>query len=138
MKQVIKISILLCLCGGLHVLQAQSAVREPAEITRMIEAFQAKFKSQETVKAWKIQIAASSDRREIERQKARFERLFPYYNLDWVHDNPYYILKMKDLAFARKIDALHLLHEIKNRHSFPAILILEDIERHKLLSSNNP
>ncbi len=117
---------------------AQNSLQEPAEVTRMIDAFQAKYKSLETVKAWKIQIAASSDRREIEGQKARFENLFPYYNLEWVHDNPYYILKMKDVAFARKIDALHLLHEIKDRYSFPAILILDDVARDKLLSSSNP
>jgi len=136
-KRGIYISVfLLSLCGA-SALQAQNSLHEPAEITRMIEAFQAKYKSQETVKAWKIQIAASSDRREIERQKARFENLFPYYRLEWVHDNPYYILKMKDLVFARKIDALHLLHEIKNRHNFPAILILDDIDRQKLLVADD-
>lgn len=115
---------------------AQNTLREPAEVSRMIEAFRTKYRVNATVKAWTIQVAASSDRREIERQKSRFENLFPQYQLEWIHDDPYYIIKLDDIAFTKKVDALSLLHRIKDRYSSSAILILEDVPRHQLLTSS--
>jgi len=86
------------------------------------------------VKAWRIQVLASGDRRKVESEKERFENIYPYYRLELVHDNPYYIIKIRDVAYREKIDALHLLHQIKRRYP-AAILVLDDVKPQKLLTS---
>ncbi|MBX2815613.1 MAG: hypothetical protein KTR24_06440 [Saprospiraceae bacterium] len=113
----------------------QSSIQEPAALSRMIQQYTFKNKEVTTTKAWTIQVAVSTDRREVERERGRFGRIFPQHRLEWVHDDPYYLLKMKDIAFVQKRDALHLLHEIKDRYRSSAILVLEDVPPEKLLQS---
>lgn len=133
---MVKHSLLLGIAIGLSLhLHGQTTISEPSEIAQMIRAYTAKHKSIETTKAWTIQVAVSSDRRTVERERGRFARIFPQHRLQWVHDDPYYILKMKDIAFARKVDALHLLHQIKRRYTSSALLVLEDVPPEKLLQS---
>lgn len=125
--------LLLLVMGLVYRTQAQSTVAEPPALTQMIQAFTSSNKSKQTTKAWTIQVAVSSDRRAVERERGRFGRVFPQHRLEWVHDDPYYILKMKDIAFARKVDAMHLLHQIKRRYTSSAILVLEDVSPEELL-----
>ena len=106
------------LIASILLLPAQSVVVKSPEVERMLALYAQKNKSQETIKAWRIQIAALSDRREMESEKIRFENIFPYYRLEWIHDNPYYILKIKDAVFKQKLDALTLLHRVKRRYHF--------------------
>jgi hypothetical protein len=116
--------------------QAQNVINLSPSIEKMLAVYEAKNKSQETIKAWRIQVAALSDRREMENEKARFENIFPYYKLEWLHDNPYYILKIKDAAFKEKLDALTLLHLIKRGYP-SALVILDDVKPEKILNSTN-
>ena len=81
-------------------------------------------------------MAAMTERRSMENEKVRFENLYPIYRLEWTYDNPYYLLKIRGRAYREKLDALHLLHQIKDR--FPsAILVLDDVKRHDLLETSN-
>lgn len=116
--------------------QAQNVIDLSPNIEKMLSIYAAKNKSQETIKAWRIQVAALSDRREMENEKTRFENIFPYYEVEWLHDNPYYILKIKDAAFKDKLDALTLLHRIKRRYP-SALVILDDVKPEKILNSTN-
>ncbi len=116
-----------------HV-NAQGSLREDPDVTRMLDAFASMNKSRSTVKAWRIQVAAFSDRRKVESEKQRFENIYPYLSLELVHDNPYYIIKLRDVAYREKIDALHLLHRVKRRYP-AAILVLDDVRPQKLLTS---
>ncbi len=111
--------------------QSLHTIEEEPSITRMLQVYTNKFKAIENVRAWRIQVAAVTDRREMEQEKSRFERLFPYLRLDWEHDNPYYILTIRDVAFQEKLDALHLLHKIKDRYP-SAILVLDDVKPDQL------
>ncbi len=124
--------LLVTFIGG--ALRAQGSLQEDPGITRMLDAYAQKNKARSLVKAWRIQVAASSDRRGIESEKARFENIYPYYRIDLVHDNPYYILKIKNVAYREKIDALHLLHSIKERYP-SAIIVLDDVKPEELLTS---
>lgn len=125
-----------CFVAGQMVLAQNSTIVKSASVEQMLNIYAAKNKSQETVRAWKIQVGAFNDRREMEREKSRFENIFPYHRLEWIYDNPYYILKMKDAAFKEKIEALSLLHRIKRRHP-SAILILDDVNRKSIFNSRN-
>lgn len=115
---------------------AQNTLKEGPEISRMLSAYSAKNKQQETVKAWRIQVAAGSDRRVIENEQRRFENIYPSLELELLHDNPYYILKIQDRAYRSKVDALALLHRIKSRYP-SAILVLDDVRTEKLLNSQS-
>ncbi|MBK8502121.1 MAG: SPOR domain-containing protein [Saprospiraceae bacterium] len=131
LRSVITLSILLL---GTGLLTAQSVVLRSTEIDRMLAVYAAKNKSQETIKAWRIQVVAVSDRREMENEKSRFESIYPSMRLEWVYDNPYYILKLRDAAFKEKLDALNLLHRIK--HKYPAaLLVIDDVKPEKVFSN---
>ena len=135
-KQLMKIALLSFLSvWGLALVSAQNVLTKSPELERMLSVYAQKNKSQETIKAWRIQVAALSDRREMEKEKTRFENIFPYYRLEWIYDNPYYILKVKDATFKQKLDALNLLHRIKRRYP-SALLILDDVKRDKILNSD--
>ena len=131
-----KCVVLLCLmCTFLITeLAAQGTLQEDSGVARMLRTYGELHKSKSTIKAWRIQIIASSDRRKVETEKNRFENIYPYLRLELVHDNPYYIIKLKDVAYREKIDALHLLHRIKRRYP-AAILVLDDVKPQKLLTS---
>ncbi len=111
---------------------SQSVVNEEPALERMLEVYAQKNKSQAQVKAWRIQIGAMTDRREMEAELERFENVFPYYNLEWTYDNPYYLLKLKNRAYKYKLDALTILHELKDEYP-SAIVILDDVPREDLL-----
>lgn len=115
--------------------EAQSEVVINPTIQQMLSNFAAKNKAQETIRAWRIQVAALSDRREMENEKTRFENIYPYMELEWTYDNPYYILKLRDAAFKDKLTAYNLLHRIKQRYP-SALLVLDDVKPEKVL--NNP
>jgi hypothetical protein len=119
---------------GVVLMTAQSEVIRSPEIDRMLAVFAAKNKSQETIKAWRIQVVAVSDRREMENEKSRFENIYPTMRLEWIYDNPYYILKLRDAAYKEKLDALNLLHRIKHRYP-AALLVLDDVKPEKVFSN---
>ena len=128
---------LLCLVISLvsETLKAQSEVILSPSVADMLATFATKNKSQETIKAWRIQVAAVSDRRDMENEKSRFENIYPNLRLEWIYDNPYYILKLRDAAFKERLQAYNLLHRIKRRYP-SAILVLDDVKPEKVL--NNP
>ena len=125
---------MIFICGAVFAAHAQGSLSEEPGVTRMLQEYAARNKSRSTVKAWRIQVAASSNRRRIENEQERFENIYPYYRLELVHDNPYYIIKIRDVAYREKIDALHLLHRIKRRYP-SAILVLDDVKPQLLLTS---
>ena len=134
---MIKYGCTLCLVLTASVMgQAQNVINISPNVQQMLAVYAARNKSQATIRAWRIQVAALSDRREMENEKTRFENIFPYYKVEWFHDNPYYILKIRDAAFKEKLDALTLLHRIKRRYP-SALVILDDVKPEKILNSSN-
>ncbi len=113
----------------------QNSVTTTPQVDRLLSIYASKNKKKDKVKAWRIQIAALSDRRMMETEKTRFENIYPNIRLEWIHDNPYYILKIKDAVFKDKLDALRLLHRIKRRYQ-SAILVLDDVEPDEILNNN--
>jgi len=112
----------------------QDQIIEPQAISRMMEAFKQRNMNVENVKAWRIQIEAFTDRRRMEEEKNRFERSFPFYSLEWEHDDPYYILKVKNMCFLRKLDALFVLNQIKSKYP-QSILTIDHVTPDNLLNS---
>ena len=82
----------------------------------------------DVVKAWKIQLMSSTDRRKVEAEEKQFEQRFWEYNANWTHDDPYYVLTVNNLAHSEKIDILHTFYRIKKAYP-SALLILADVKK---------
>jgi len=54
---------------------------------------------------------ATTDRRKVEREEAKFISRYPTIRVNWEHSKPYY--KLKAGAFATKLEATRTLKELK-------------------------
>ena len=86
-------------------------VKEDPVILEMTKRFVEINKATTSVSGWRIQLLASTDRRNIENAKQRFQAFYPNTFVDWVHEKPYY--KVRAGAFLTKLDALRMLYIIK-------------------------
>lgn len=59
-----------------------------------MEDFVEKGKSEETIKAWRIQIITTDDRRAMEQAMGTFSSLYPGVAMDWKHVAPYYQVRV--------------------------------------------
>jgi hypothetical protein len=96
--------------------QGHITLNEPASVTAMMENFVLYGKTNEKVKAWRIQIITTDDRREMETAKSKFIAMYPDVSLEWKHIVPYYQIRVG--AFYDKNKMMPFLLELKK--SFPA------------------
>ena len=114
---------------GAH-LMAQVTIQEEPAITRLMQNYKSKNKQKSVIRAWQIQIMATTNRSEMDAANARFERLYPHIDYAWQHNPPYYQVRVG--AFERKEDLEAFLLELKAE--FPsATPVQDDIEKTKLL-----
>jgi hypothetical protein len=93
---------ILLVCG---VAQAQEVqLNEPSEITQMVKAWANFNRTNPRVDGWRVQIMASTDRTQVESGKTRFESLYPHTPADWIHEKPYYKLRVG--AFRSRQEAI--------------------------------
>ncbi len=97
-------------------------IKEDPMIESMTQRFVEINKSTSTVSGWRIQLLASTDRRNIENAKQKFQAYYPNTFVDWVHEKPYY--KVRAGAFLTKLDALRMLYIIKQ--DFPGAFLAQD------------
>ncbi|MBK8623907.1 MAG: hypothetical protein IPN79_19675 [Saprospiraceae bacterium] len=104
--------------SGLPVSVAQGKItlQEPPAVTKLMEDFVQFGKTNENVKAWRIQIITTDDRREMEAARSQFISLYPYVNVDWKHIVPYYQVRVG--AYDNKTKLMPFLLELKK--IFPA------------------
>ena len=81
-------------------------------VNMMMEKFVTQGKSNETIKAWRIQIITTDDRREMEKAKSMFSSLYPNINVDWKHVAPYYQVRVG--YYENKNKLMPFLLELKN------------------------
>lgn len=103
------------------IIDAQNVtINEDFPIAKMMDAFVAKNKSTFQIEGWRIQIMATTDRRKMEEAKSKFLSNYPDVSIDWTHSKPYYRLRAG--AFSSKLDAMRLLHRLKEDYpgAYPA------------------
>lgn len=111
-------------------LNAQVTLQEEPAITRLMQVFKSKNAQSPIIRAWRIQIITTSDRREMETAYKKFEMLYPQIDYQWEHNPPYYQVKIG--AFEKKDDLESFLLELKRE--FPlSIPVQDDIEKKDLL-----
>ncbi len=109
---------LLIIFSALLTMSGQSGILVNASpsVNNMIDRFTANGKANENIKAWRIQIVTTDDRREMEQSMALFGSMYPGMNKDWKHVAPYYQVRVG--YFENKNKLMPLLLELKKH--FPA------------------
>ncbi|MFQ5446843.1 MAG: SPOR domain-containing protein [Saprospiraceae bacterium] len=104
--------------------QAQGQVAETVDpkVARLMQTFIENNKAAKTIKGWRIQILASTDRQRVENALYQFQALYPNVPADWVHAKPYY--KIRAGAFISKREALRTLYILKQ--DYPAAYPVQD------------
>ena len=119
----------LLLCAVLFLVsffaaQAQGVINEKVEpnIASLMTRFVELNKATPTLKGWRIQILATTDRQRMEDALRQFGSLYPSIPADWVHSKPYY--KVRAGAFTSKRDALRTLYILKR--DYPTAYPVQD------------
>lgn len=110
--------ILLCFLFSVSLASAQVTLSEESEITRMMDQYRQNNIDNPVVRAWKIQILTTNDRRKMEQGIKKFELLYPSIPYSWEHNPPYYQVRIG--AYELKEDLEATLLELKR--DFPSAL----------------
>jgi hypothetical protein len=105
-------------------------LNEPVEISRLMNRYVQKNLQETEIRGWRIQIISTSDRREMEQTKNKFDQLYPEIESNWNHVVPYYQVRIG--AYEDKTTLMAFLMEIKEE--FPtATPVVDNIEKTELL-----
>lgn len=128
MRLIVILSLLFGFCTS-GFAQGSSVV-EHDNISTLMQKFREQNNESVYVKGWRIQIVTTDDRRKMEGDKARFERMYPSINTNWEHKAPYYVVCVG--AFRDKRDFQGFLLEVKQ--DFPsAFPVIDDIRKEELI-----
>ena len=106
-------TIYIALILGLFctVTYGQVTIIEPPAISNAMRIFVEQNKGVKEINAWRVQVLATTDRRQMEEAKRQFERLFPDMQAEWSHEQPYY--KIKVGAYLKRREAMSVCQEVK-------------------------
>jgi hypothetical protein len=112
--------ILIGINSILYINAQNITINEDFPIAKMMDTFVAKNKSTYQIDGWRIQLMATTDRQKLEQAKGQFLANYPNISVDWTHSKPYYRLRAG--AFTTKLDAMRLLHRLKEDYpsAYPA------------------
>ncbi|MDZ4708698.1 MAG: hypothetical protein SH818_09900 [Saprospiraceae bacterium] len=131
MKRSVLCSLFLIL---INLAQAQSneikLIESPA-ITRLNEYFIQYNLRRTDYPGWRIQVFASSDRREMESTLSNFRYRFPQLNSKWILNDPYYQIRAG--IFLEYSEAMRSLQDIRKTFR-SATLVADRIRRDEVLS----
>ena len=87
-------------------------IHEDPAVSKLMDIFVEVNKNNKTTSGWRIQIASTTDRREVDDVMTRFGQSYPDIILNWVHAKPYYQVRVG--AFRTKMESLRLLSMVKD------------------------
>lgn len=130
--QIILITILgVIMSSGLASGQKYVTIKASSSIDKMMDKFIENGKANEKIKAWRIQIITTDNRREMEQTLALFEAMYPGVSRDWKHVSPYYQVRVG--YYENKNKLMPFLLELKKK--FPtATPVYDDINKKTLVS----
>ncbi len=101
-------------------------------LDRYMQQFIINGKNNENIKAWRIQIITTDNRREMEQSIEKFKAMHPEIGLDWKHITPYYQVRVGHYENKNKL--MPFLLELKN--TFPAATPIYDSVSKRSLVNN--
>ncbi len=101
-----------CLFNFTTVFSQNIEISESPAIAGLMENWANANRNKPEVSGWRVQLLSSTDRRQVEDGKLRFQTQFPEIPVDWVHDKPYY--KLRAGAFRSKREAMALVFALQD------------------------
>ncbi len=115
--------------------QSQNAkimVRTSPKVERIFNTFLAQNQSRRTISGWRVQILATTDRRQLEQTRQRFVVNYPTLPVSYVHTKPYY--KLRAGAFESKPEA-ERLKQMLDREFAGVYLVRDDIPVQEIIGT---
>lgn len=111
---------LIAICGALLLCTtapAQSSINVELEagVKSLYNAFLKENQGAQQIDGWRLQILATTDRRQLESALQRFKNDYPSIRVDWVHTKPYY--KLRAGAFSSRSEAERLKYVLSRDYS---------------------
>lgn len=130
-KRILIVVLFLCVITVTQsVAQGKVIIKSSPSVENMVQDFIHHGKTNETIKAWRIQIITTDDRREMELTRAKFISMYPDIPEEWKHVVPYYQVRVG--AFENKNKMMPFLLELKK--IFPASTpVYDQIQKRSLV-----
>jgi septal ring-binding cell division protein DamX len=101
--------LLLWLCTGVHAQSVQ--LQEEPGVSEMVRNWVANNRSNPKVEGWRVQIMASTDRRQVDDGRNRFRLGYPEVAATVIQEQPYYKLRVG--AFRTRQEALAFIQTLE-------------------------
>lgn len=115
---IAKFFLVLSLLSCSYAMIAQVTIIEEPEVTKLMDSYKKTNMQTSLVRAWRIQILTTNDRREMEQGIKKFEMLYPEIPYKWEHNPPYYQVRIG--AYELRDDLEAMLLQLKR--DFPSAL----------------
>ena len=121
-KPIIKILLTIVWMSTSISYSSAQIVEEP-QITSLMNRWKAYNMEHQEISGFRIQIMASVDRRQMESLKRNFENKYPEYAVVFIHNEPFYHLKVGAFLTMQKTQAFLK----KMQHDYPQAIPVTDI-----------
>ena len=119
-----------------YTLMSQSvSINEEPGVKKMMDHFINLNKSKPYLQGYRIQLAATTSRDQLEQVKLNFEELYPNVPTKWEHTNPYF--KFQIGAYATKLEALQAIYKLKEVYPGAYLVIDKNIPPKEILQSKD-
>jgi len=129
MKYLLLITFFLTGIGAQKAM-GQTIVEDPG-VTSMMRSYVSYNKQNTKMRGWRVQLVATTDKRQMETARRKFENRYPEYELMFNHEPPFFHLQTG--AFLTKKDALPFMQRMKKSFS-GAFLVADEIEVYELMN----
>ena len=103
--------------------EGKSQIIEQAQVSDLMERWKMFNMANKEVRGFRVQILATTDRRQMETVQRAFERKYPDYPVHFAHNEPYWYLKTGAFITNQKAQAFMK----KMAKEYPASLIVTDM-----------
>jgi SPOR domain len=101
-------------------------LNEDPRISAMMKAWTNANRTTKRISGWRVQVLSTTDRQQADLAKAKVRSEYPNLPADWVHERPYYKLRVG--ACRNKTEAMALLAEL--RLTYPTAYPAQDANIH--------
>jgi hypothetical protein len=114
----------------MSIAQGHAQLVEDPQITSLMNRWKTYNLEHQEIRGYRIQIMASVDRRQIESARRTFENRYPEYPIVFIHNEPYFHLKVGAFMTMQKAQAFLK----KMQHDYPqAIPVTDNLKVEELL-----
>jgi hypothetical protein len=114
----------------ISIAQGHAQLVEDPQVTSLISRWKSYNLEHQEIRGYRIQIMASVDRRQIESARRTFENRYPEYPIVFLHNEPYFHLKVGAFMTMQKAQAFLK----KMQHDYPqAIPVTDNLKVEELL-----